>query len=375
MAITIKRNATTFHKSNQRPTDTPVGAYGAKIMAAQNASQVQSLVGTTGFKNHIINGDFRIWQRGTQGANDTTNRVDSADRWYMNKSSGQGYCERYVFTRGDKFIPGNPSYALKFNCTIGNNNCGLVQKVEDVRAFMGKTVTLSFWAKGKNPGGGHFKSSWIRSYSSAGNNGEWTVADNIVLNEEWQFFSFTTTVPNVSAGHTINDSESYLWVDILRQPGDDNSTTGWDFKLANVQLEFGTQATEFEYRPLAVEYPLCQRYFLCYPDKQTGGGNHTLGNVWAPSTNEVCWNPWLPVPMRAEPNFTISGQWDHIVFRHTNNASVTFPSSINVNQTETTTMNAGIWLSGMSHGQSTHGVGELRTLGGTTAHFHLDAEL
>jgi len=375
MAITIKRSASTFHKSNQRPTDTPVGAYGAKIMAAQNAAQASALIGPTGFKNHIINGDFRVWQRGTQGANDTTNRIDSADRWWMNKSSGQAYCERYVFTRGDKFIPGNPSYGLKMNCTIGNNNCGLVQKVEDVRAFMGRTVTLSFWAKGRNPGGGHFKSSWIRSYSSAGNNGEWTVADNIVLNEEWQFFSFTTTVPNVSAGHTINDSESYLWVDILRQPGDDTSTSGWDFKLANVQLEFGTQATEFEYRPLSIETHLCQRYFISYPSKDHTGGNHTFGNVWAPSTNEVCWNPCFPVPMRTDPNMTISGQWDHVVFRHTNNNSVTFPSSINVNQTETTTLNAGIWLSGMSHGQSTHGVGELRTLGGNSVWFHLDAEL
>ena len=375
MAITIKRDATTFHKSNPRPTDVPVGSYGARIMAAQNAAQVQNLVGPTGFKNHIINGDFRIWQRGTQGSSNTTSGIDSADRWWINKSSGTGYSERYVFTRGDSVIPGNPSYAIKVVCNTGNNNFGLLQKVEDVRAFMGQYVTLSFWAKGRNPGGGHFKSSWIRSYTSAGNNGEWTVADNIVLNEEWQFFSFTTKVPNVSGGQTINDSESYLWVDILRQPGDDNSTTNWDYKLANVQLEFGTQATAFEYRPLAVEYPLCQRYFLCYPDKQTGGGNHTLGNVWAPSTNEICWNPTFPVPMRAEPNFTFSGDWTHIVFRHTNNASQTFSGSINVNQTETTTMNAGVWLSGMSHGQATNGVGELRTLGGNTAHFHLDAEL
>ena len=57
-------------------------------------------------------------------------------------------------------------------------------------------MTLSFWAKGTNPGGGCFRSSWIRSYDNGTNNGEWVVADNIVLNEEWQFFSFTTKVPN-----------------------------------------------------------------------------------------------------------------------------------------------------------------------------------
>ena len=146
MAITIKRSASTFHKSNPRPTDVPVGSYGARIMAAQNAAQVQSLVGPSGFKNHIINGDFRIWQRGTQGTNNTTSGIDSADRWWINKSSGTGFSERYQFTRGDKLIPGNPSYALKVTCNTGNNNCGCLQKVEDVRAFMGKTVTLSFWS-------------------------------------------------------------------------------------------------------------------------------------------------------------------------------------------------------------------------------------
>ena len=301
MAITIKRSASTFHKSNPRPTDVPVGSYGARIMAAQNAAQVQSLVGPSGFKNHIINGDFRIWQRGTQGANNTTSGIDSADRWWVNKSSGTGFTERYQFTRGDKLIPGNPSYALKVTCNIGNNNFGCLQKVEDVRAFMGKTVTLSFWAKGRNPGGGHFKSSWIRSYSSASNNGEWTVADNIVLNEEWQFFSFTTKVPNVSAGQTIDDSESYLWCDILRQPGDDTSTSAWDYKLANVQLEFGTQPTEFEYRPMGVELALCQRYYW----KVSDNTYRRVGGYKRHDTN-VHFEMQSPVPMRVAPSPTLS---------------------------------------------------------------------
>ena len=65
MPITVKRSASSYRKSNPQPTDSPVGAYGAKLMAAQNAAQASALVGPTGFKNHIINGDFRIWQRGT----------------------------------------------------------------------------------------------------------------------------------------------------------------------------------------------------------------------------------------------------------------------------------------------------------------------
>ena len=348
MAITVKRSASTFHKSNPRPTDAPVGAYGAKLMATQNASQASALVGPSGFKNLLVNGDFRVWQRGTQGSANTTSGCDSADRWWINKSSGTGYSERYVFTRGDSLIPGNPSYAIKVVCDTGNNNFGLLQKVEDVRAFMGKHVTLSFWAKGRNPGGGHFKSSWIRSYTSAGNNGEWTVADNIVLNEEWQFFSFTTKVPNLSAAETIDDTESYLWVDILRQPGDDTSTSNWDYKLANVQLELGTQPTEFEYRPMGVELPLCQRYYY----RETISNNDFYSGMGMADIdgNTVILNLPFPVTMRAIPDIDINGMaaTNYMIRRSTTKQCTSLPSLGGA----TTQYQAAVQFISSSHGFS-----------------------
>tara|TARA_A100000164_G_C21937777_1_gene788956 strand:+ start:3210 stop:4325 length:1116 start_codon:yes stop_codon:yes gene_type:complete len=306
MPITVKRSASSYHKSNPQPTDSPVGAYGAKLMATQNAAQASALVGPTGFKNHIINGDFRIWQRGTTGATNTTTGIDSADRFWVNKSSGTGYGSRFTFTRGDKYVPGNPTYGYKLTCTVGNNNMGVLQKIEDVRAFLGRYVTLSFWAKGTNPGGGHFKSSWIKSYDSAANNGEWTIADNIVLNEDWQFYSFTTKVPNAPAAQTINDTESYLWCDILRQPGDDTSTNPWEIYLANVQLEYGTQPTEFEFRPMAVELALCHRFF--YRATKLGSTSEVtnrpicLGFYF--SNSEIRGVVDFPVEMRAQPSLS-----------------------------------------------------------------------
>ena len=301
MPITVKRSASSYRKSNPQPTDSPVGAYGAKLMAAQNAAQISSLVGSSGsgFKNHIINGDFRVWMRGVQGGTNTTSGIDSADRWWINKSSGTGYGKQFTFTRGDAVVPGNPTHGFELNCTVGNNNMGLLQKVEDIRAFLGRYVTLSFWAKGTNPGGGCFRSSWIRSYASASNNGEWVVADNIVLNDQWQFFSFTTKVPNKSTGETIVDNESYLWVDILRQPGSDTSTNPWQFQVANVQLEYGIQPTEFEFRPLSVEHKMCQRYYYLIRANATSYLPTTDGG-----RSRLMWS--FPSEMRVAPSGSMS---------------------------------------------------------------------
>ena len=308
MPITVKRSASSYRKSNPQPTDSPVGAYGAKLMAAQNAAQASVLVGSSGsgFKNLIINGDFRVWMRGIQGGTNTTSGIDSADRWWINKSSGTGYGKQFTFTRGDAVVPGNPTHGFELVATIGNNNMGLLQKVEDVRAFLGRYVTLSFWAKGTNPGGGCFRSSWIRSYASAANNGEWVVADNIVLNDQWQFFSFTTKVPNKSTGETIDDNESYLWVDILRQPGSDTSTNPWQYQIANVQLEYGIQPTEFEFRPMAVELGLCQRFFYraTKPGSTSEVTNRPICMGFYFSNSEIRAVVDFPVEMRAQPSLS-----------------------------------------------------------------------
>ncbi len=323
MPITVKRSASSYRKSNPQPTDSPVGAYGAKLMAAQNAAHASSLIGSsgTGFKNHIINGDFRIWQRGTTGSTNTTSGVDSADRFHVNKSSGTGFGSRVTITNAEKSVPNNSGYAYKLTCTIGNNNMGVHQKVENIRPFLGKYLTLSFWAKGTNPGGGHFKSSWIRSYDNGTNNGEWTVADNIVLNEDWQFYSFTTKIPNKIHSETIDDDKSHLWCDILRQPGDDTSTNPWEIYLANVQLEYGTQPTEFEFRPKGVELALCQRFYW-----KIASNTYRRINGYKRGDSNSHFEIHCPVPMRIAPAPTLLASGTFTDFQSNFNTTQSSPT-------------------------------------------------
>jgi len=72
--------------------------------------------------------------------------------------------------------------------------------------------------------------------------------------------------------------------------------------VTGVQLEKGSTATSFDYRPYGTELSLCQRYF----QKTTfDTGDYPLGFAYAYSTNTCASSLALAVPMRAQPTATI----------------------------------------------------------------------
>jgi hypothetical protein len=79
-------------------------------------------------------------------------------------------------------------------------------------------------------------------------------------------------------------------------------TNGATFYITGVQLEKGSTATSFDYRPYGTELALCQRYF-CVP-AQTGG--YTLTGFVNSATNYYV-PVKFPVTMRASPTITVNG--------------------------------------------------------------------
>jgi hypothetical protein len=84
----------------------------------------------------------------------------------------------------------------------------------------------------------------------------------------------------------------------------DSTTTTVD--LAQVQVEEGSVATPFEFRPIGVETALCHRY--CYVLKPADGGATYVGGInGSGSTASGLVSIPFPVTMRAAPTLSLSG--------------------------------------------------------------------
>ena len=251
-------------------------------------------------RNSIINSNFTIWQRGTSFSSSGY----GADRWSYATSGGAGVHSRQAFTGSDIDTFGT-QYFHRLAVSTGANNQGMSTLLEDLSRFAGKTVTLSFYAKGTNPAGGHL-TTLIGGETGSGGSGDWEVGgtNEIVLSSSWQKFTVTMTLPSMN-GRTLGTG-SYLFVYLARQPNDDNTTNAWTIDMSQVQLELGDTATPFEHRSYGDELAACQRY--CYVIQQE---NNSV-NANASACNGTYYSPTsfygvlvFPTTMRVPPTMAV----------------------------------------------------------------------
>jgi len=218
-------------------------------------------------KNALINGNFDFWQR---GGSQTETGYGSADRWYCENIGSTKTASRQEFTLGQASVPGNPSYYLRHVVTSvagASNVCRMVQNVESVKTFADSVVTLSFWAKADS-----VKSIAVnlsQFFGDGGGSGEvFITPSKLSLTTAWKKYSVNFNLPSISGktiGTTGNDCVRVgFWFDAGADYNTYTSSLGQQsgtFDIAQVQLEAGRVASEFESRPYAVESLLCQRYY------------------------------------------------------------------------------------------------------------------
>ena len=270
-------------------------------------------------KNLIINGDFSVWQRGTSS---TALGYVADDRWFTAGNGNTVSISRQDFTLGQTDVPNNPKY---FSRTVVTSSAGAsnftskYQAIEDVTKTSGKEVTLSFWAKADSAK--NIATEFFQFFGTGGSPSAQVLGINVVthaLTTSWQKFTVTATIPSVS-GKTLGTSGSdQLGVDFWFDAGSDfdarTNSLGQQsgtFDIANVQLEFGDTATEFEYISPADQLARCQRYF----EKLGGTGVQTiLGTGHAESGTEA--QVFIPYSRkRAAPSITPSAITDFSLVR------------------------------------------------------------
>lgn len=282
------------------------------------------------FRNRIINGDMRIDQRNSAASPITSgSRAYAVDRWSCEKSGagaftlGQSSTAPTGFqnsllatvTTADTSIASGDIYWFEHRIE-GYNFADLAWGTANA-----KTATLSFWVRSSVAGTYSVAATYTASKSF-----EYTI--NSV--NTWEYKTIVITGPqNIWAGSTTNgtgmnfrfalavgsnyaQSTSSDWTsnDIVGSTNQVNwmNTLGNTFYITGVQLEVGSAATAFEYRPYATELALCQRY--CW--SATGGSSSTnytyLGPLHCNANNSVFGQlVSLPVTMRANPTISSSG--------------------------------------------------------------------
>jgi hypothetical protein len=82
-------------------------------------------------------------------------------------------------------------------------------------------------------------------------------------------------------------------------------TNGATFYVTGVQLEKGSTATSFDYRPYGTEFMLCQRYFVALGNQ----ADAFLGSGFGAGGGNVYCNGPFPVTMRASPTLSYQGSF------------------------------------------------------------------
>ena len=214
------------------------------------------LAGGGNLKNYLINGNFDVWQRGNSFINPATNTY-TADRWVQH-GDGSGLSKtisKQNFAVGQSEFLNHPKHFLRWEESVartGETYKLLEQKIEDVETLSNGNYTISFYAKANTPitpfmGG-------AQCFGSGGSDTVYLPGQSFNLTTNWQKFSFTFAVPSV-AGKTVGIG-SYLSIS-FNLP----LNSAFTIDIAQVQVEEGDAANQFERRTIGEEIRLCQRYF------------------------------------------------------------------------------------------------------------------
>jgi hypothetical protein len=260
-------------------------------------------------RNLIINGAMQVAQRGTSVTGQTSSAYHTVDRWETSGSGSTYNQSQQAVPLGDSTV-GSFQYFLRHEVTTGDDFSGLVYKVEDVRSVPEGTVTLSFYAKGTNPGNGQISMTARQDFGTGGSPSSDVIATTqaFTLTSNWQRFEFQITVPSLT-GKTIGTNNDSFYKFQLTQPSSDDTSNAWTLDITGVQLEVGDTATPFEHRSYGDELARCQRYYQQVLKANTAfaiGVNYT--------STQVHWIVDLPVEMRVQPSAIIASGSNYYVY-------------------------------------------------------------
>jgi hypothetical protein len=268
-------------------------------------------IGTTtgyyGFKNRIINGAMVIDQRNAGASVTPTNGQYTLDRWTYSLAQTSKLTTQQSTTAPTGFassllVTSSSAYAV-----LTGDNFNVLQWIEGYNtadlgwgAAGASTVTLSFWVRSSLTGtfGG----------SIVNNNQNYSYPFSYTISVANTFEYKTITIAGPTAGTWSNTTTTRnigVWIGLGAGTSASGTAGAWaaagyysatgatsvvgtngaTFYITGVQLEKGSTATSFDYRPYGTELALCQRYYEKSYNIGTVAGTNTESGMAQSSQN------------------------------------------------------------------------------------------
>ena len=291
--------------------------------------------GYYGFKNRIINGAMVIDQRNAGASVTPTSNQYTLDRWQASLSQAG----KFSVQQNAAAVTPPVGFANYLGVTSLSSYAVLAGDLFIIRQHIegyntsdlawgtanAKTVTLSFWVRSSltgtfggvlQEGSGATRSypfsytisvanTWeLKSITIAGDtSGTWQTTNNTSIDVTFGLgvgstYSGTAGSWGATTYYSATGATSVV------------GTNGATFYITGVQLEKGSTATSFDYRPYGTELALCQRYY-----EQIIAENRMLissGYMLISATHYQ--SQYYAVPKRASPTITIAGTWNVNIF-------------------------------------------------------------
>jgi hypothetical protein len=302
-----------------------------------------------GMKNKIINGACVIDQRNAGASvTNTASTTYTVDRW----ASYGSVASKFTIQQNAGSV--TPPVGFSNYLGITSSSAYSITATDIFEIYQGiegyniadlgwgtanaKTVTLSFWVRSSLTGtfgGALINNGGTRSYpfsytiSSANTweqksitiagdtSGTWLTTNGVGI----------TLIIGLGTGSTYSGTAgSWSGSTYYSATGATSvvGTNGATFYITGVQLEVGSTATSFDYRPYGTELVLCQRYYTRFGG--TGSGDSGIGTAFRDSASQAQVILQPPTTLRATPSVTFNGTISSI--GGGNQVTLTVPASI-----------------------------------------------
>jgi hypothetical protein len=260
-------------------------------------------------RNRFHNPVLRICQRGSGSW--TANNAYTSDRWILGVGgTDSNTVTVQTATDADRAAVGDEQVENLLQSVFGGSSTAsclsaVSQRMEHLRRFSNKTVTISFWAKASS--GTPKIGVGVQQFFGAGGTPSSTVNANIgvtgPLSTTWTRYSVTGTIPSVS-GKTFGSTLGTDWlsVDFFLSCPSANTTfysesgslgvQSGTVQFWGMQFEVGSVITPLDIPDIMLDIANCQRFYQTGQFTQYGyqGAGAAVGGTWP-----------FPVLMRAAP--------------------------------------------------------------------------